>query len=162
MFAFSIHLAAYSADGFSTFEERMSGSEFKQAGLNKLTSEELASLNDWARRHSVATLDNATAVPASTASTATTEDTRGFGDPSNDDPLDKIVNGTIDGTFNGSTGKGMLFKLTNGMIWQQTGRKSFYVEPVEDAKVTIEKSMMGSWYLSMVGHKKKVRVARIQ
>jgi hypothetical protein len=157
VFAFLISFSALAADNFSTFEERMSGKEFKAAGLDKLTAEELAALNDWARRHSVATLE----VAASAPNSATSDDMRGFEDQPKDE-LDKIVNGTIDGTFNGSTGKGALFKLTNGMVWQQTEKDSFYVEPIKNAKVTIEKSMMGRWYLSLVGQKKKVRVERIQ
>lgn len=161
VFAFSISFAALATDSFSTFEERMSGKEFKEAGLDKLTAAELAALNDWARRHSVATLENAARGQAGRPASVASEDKRGFEDQSNDE-LDKIINGTIDGTFNGSTGKGALFKLTNGMIWQQTEKDSFYVEPIENAKVTIEKSMMGRWHLSLVGSKKKVRVERIQ
>jgi hypothetical protein len=161
IFAFSLSFAALAADSFSTFEERMSGKEFKAAGLNKLTAEELSTLNEWARRHSVATLENAAGGQTGGPGTAASDDMRGFEDQPKDE-LDKIVNGTIDGTFNGSTGKGALFKLTNGMVWQQTEKDSFYVEPVENAKVTIEKSMMGRWYLSLVGQKKKVRVERIQ
>ena len=38
---FSIHLAAQAADEFSTVEERMSGKEFKETGLGKLTDESL-------------------------------------------------------------------------------------------------------------------------
>ncbi len=160
-FAISMSFAALAADSFSTFEERMSGKEFKAAGLDKLTADELAALNDWARRHSVATLENASSGKADGASSAVSDDMRGFEDQPEDE-LDKIVNGTIEGTFNGSTGKGALFKLTNGMVWQQTEKDSFYIEPVENAKVTIEKSMMGRWYLSLAGQKKKVRVERIQ
>ena len=36
---------------FSTLEERMSQSEFKAAGLERLSPEELKSLNDWLRSH---------------------------------------------------------------------------------------------------------------
>ena len=85
----SLQSAAQAADGFSTLEERMSGKEFKETGLGKLTDAELAALNDWLRGHSVATLENATATyssaPRSTAGAAvastnagTTEDMRGF------------------------------------------------------------------------------------
>ena len=36
-----------SAQEFSSLEERMSAKEFKEAGLDKLTPEELARLNAW-------------------------------------------------------------------------------------------------------------------
>ena len=62
----------------------MSGKEFKETGLSKLTDEELANLNDWVRRHSVATLENAAARPAGAVAAAgassagETSDLRGF------------------------------------------------------------------------------------
>ena len=53
LFAFPL----VASEGFSTLEEQMTGKEFTGAGLEKLTQEELDALNDWIRRHSVATLD---------------------------------------------------------------------------------------------------------
>ena len=44
--AFSLNFSAHAADGFSTLEERMSGKEFKETGLVKLTEAELSELND--------------------------------------------------------------------------------------------------------------------
>lgn len=83
--ALSLHCTVHAAEGFSTLEERMSGKEFKETGLGKLTEAELSALNDWLRRHSVATLENVTARPASgtsvsgaTTRTGTTQDLRGF------------------------------------------------------------------------------------
>ena len=50
--------AALAQQGFSTIEERMTGKEFTETGLTKLSPEELDALNEWLRSHSVATLDN--------------------------------------------------------------------------------------------------------
>ena len=50
---------ALAQEAFSTLEEQMTGKEFMDSGLNKLTPEELAVLNDWLQAHSVATLDEA-------------------------------------------------------------------------------------------------------
>jgi hypothetical protein len=164
--AFSIHISANAADSFSTLEERMSGKEFKETGLGKLTDAELTALNDWLRRHSVATLENAAARPASGAAQAsTTEDLRGFENQPKDDPNgndSKVINGTIVGTFSGWNAKGTLFKLTNGMVWQQTENDTFFTQPVENAEVTIQKGFMGNWRLSMVGHGSAVRVKRVK
>ncbi|MCW8925620.1 MAG: hypothetical protein OQJ84_05130, partial [Xanthomonadales bacterium] len=76
--AFAVSFSIQAADSFSTLEERMTGKEFKETGLGKLTNEELSALNDWIRRHSVATLENASA-PSSkrTASAGQIEDIRG-------------------------------------------------------------------------------------
>ena len=159
----SMHLPAFAADGFSTLEERMSGQEFRATGLGKLTSQELAALNDWLRSHSVATLENATAGPSGRATyDIAAGDMRGFANQPKDDSRGKVISGNIAGTFNGWEGKGTLFTLTNGMIWQQDEKDSFYVEAVEDPAITIEKSFMGKWHLSMVGQKAKVKVVRIQ
>jgi hypothetical protein len=165
--AFSIHFAAYAADEFSTVEERMSGKEFKETGLGKLSDAELGALNDWLRRHSVATLENASARPAAGASAgaavaASTEDMRGFETKRKDDPEGDVIRSTIVGTFDGWKAKGTLFKLANGMIWQQTEHDTFYMEPVENAEVTIKRGFMSSWSLSAVGHNSKVSVKRIQ
>jgi len=164
--ASSICCAANAADSFSTLEERMSSKEFKETGIARLTEAELAALNDWLRRHSVATLENATAHSASgVAQTGGTRDLRGFDSQPKVDPNgydDKLIQGTIVGTFDGWDGKGTLFELTNGMVWQQAEKETFYVNPVDDAAITIKKSIMGNWHLSLDGHKSKVQVIRIQ
>lgn len=161
--ALSIHFATYAADGFSTLEERMSSKEFQETGLGKLSSDELAALNDWLRSHSVATLDNAVSrTGTDPANRSVTGDMRGFPNQPDDDSLGDVISGNIVGKFDGWTGKGTVFTLTNGMIWQQDEKDSFYVEPVENAAIIIEKGFMGKWHLSMVGQKKKVKVIRIQ
>ena len=161
--ACSINLVAYAAEGFSTLEERMTSKEFKETGLGKLTPTELAALNEWARRHSVATLDNVTAGAGGRAAVnASSADMRGFANQPKNDSLGKVINGNIAGTFDGWIGKGTLFKLTNGMVWQQDEKDSFFMEPVDNPAVTIEKGFMGRWYLSVVGKESKVRVVRIQ
>ena len=162
--AFSMHVTANAADGFSTLEERMTGNEFKETGLGKLTDQELANLNDWLRSHSVATLENAsTRSSAGAASASATEDTRGLKNQNkDDDELGKVINSSIVGTFDGWDRKGTLFKLANGMIWQQTENDTFFVKAVQNPEVTITRGLMGNWRLSMVGHNSAVRVKRIQ
>jgi len=163
--AFSIHLAAQAADDFSTLEERMSGKEFKETGLVKLTDQELAVLNDWLRRHSVATLENATAPPAAAAAAPIAEssgDNRGFENQKKDDSSDDDIHGTIIGTFDGWTGIGTVFKLTNGMIWQQSESDTFYVKATENAEVVISRGLWNSWKLSMVGYNPTVKVKRVK
>lgn len=165
MLALSIHLVGYAADGFSTLEERMSSREFQETGLGKLSSNELAALNDWLRSHSVATLENATSPSqpwVDPANSNVTQDMRGFPDQPDDDSLGDVINSNIVGTFSGWTGRGAVFTLANGMIWQTNEKDSYYIEPVENAAIIIEKKFMGKWYLSMAGQKKKVKVVRIQ
>jgi hypothetical protein len=165
--AFSIHLAAQAADEFSTVEERMSGKEFKETGLGKLTDAELAALNDWLRRHSVATLENAAASPGASGAVAGADgsaekDMRGFENQPKLDKEDKVIYSTIVGTFDGWKAKGTLFKLANGMIWQQSEQDTFNMPPADNPEVTVTKGFMNSWRLSVVGHNSKVSVKRIQ
>jgi hypothetical protein len=52
--------ASTSASGqqaFSSLEEQMTGAEFKATGLEKLSADELAALNNWVRGRSLVTLD---------------------------------------------------------------------------------------------------------
>ena len=57
---------------------------------------------------------------------------------------------------------GTLFKLTNGMIWEQTEKDTFSIQPVSNPEVTITKSSLGNWHFSIVGQDADVRVKRIQ
>jgi len=163
---FSIHCAAHAQEAFSTLEERMSGKEFKETGLSKLTDEELATLNEWVRSHSVATLENANARPVTAGGAgyaSTAEDTRGFEHhKKSNDPNDKIINSNIVGTFTGWTGDSTVFTLANGMIWKQAESAAFRIAPIENAEITIKKGTFGGWRLSMVGRNKSVSVNRIQ
>jgi len=171
---FFLYFTAHAEDAFSTLEERMSGKEFKETGLNKLTDEELANLNDWLRRHSVATLENASARPSSQQIIVnstdgeiplTTSDKRGLGYLGvayDHDAQGKVIYGTLNGAFSGSNGKGTLFKLTNGMVWEQTEKDSFSVSTVVNPDITITKNLIGNWQLSLVGNDSEVRVRRIR
>jgi len=166
---FSIHIAAHAEDAFSTLEERMSGKEFKETGLGKLSNEELATLNEWIRSHSIATLENAVAHPTAAGAvssrvTDATPDRRGFeNQPGYDnDRYNDTIYSSIVGTFTGWTGNDTVFTLANGMIWKQVEGDTFKVRPTENADITIKKSMLGAWRLSMVGYNNTVRVKRVQ
>ena len=160
--AFSMHVTANAADEFSTLEERMTGKEFKETGLGKLTDQELGNLNDWLRRHSVATLENASARSSTDAASASaTQDTRGL-KTKKENELGNVIQSSIVGSFDGWNRKGTLFKLANGMIWQQSENDTFSVKTVQDPEVTITKGIMGNWRLSVVGYHSNVGVKRIQ
>lgn len=163
--ALSMTSVLLAAEGFSSLEERMSGKEFEEAGLGKLTSTELDALNEWLRRHSVATLENASAGPAGNAAVSgvdSTKDMRGLPNEPKGSKGDDVIRSTIVGTFDGWNAKGTLFKLANGMIWQQVENDTFSVPAIENPEVIIERGLFNKWQLSMVGQKPKVKVERIQ
>jgi len=144
---FSIHIAAQAEDAFSTLEERMSGKEFQETGLGKLSNEELAALNEWVRSHSVATLENAVSHPVVAGATSaritdSTTDTRGFeNQPKYDNGgYSDTVYSNIVGTFTGWAGNDTVFTLANGMVWKQVEGDTFNVRPTENAEITIKKT----------------------
>lgn len=149
------------ADGFSSLEEQMTGKEFMAAGLGKLSEQELAALNDWIRRHSVATLDTPTVAPAAASSaaapTAAAEDRRGLSKDADESPIRSAILGEFDG-WDGQT----VFKLENGMIWVQDDKDTFYVRDLENPVAVIEPGMFNSWHLHVEGYRSKTKVRRIQ
>ena len=159
---FSVPLLA--AEGFSSLEEQMTGKEFAAAGLDKLSADELAALNEWIRGRSLATLDTpkapapvAVAATAVTAAAVTEDDRRGFKDEEDETPIPSRIVGRFSG-WDGQT----VFKLENGMIWVQDDKDSFYVKEIENPQVTIKSRMFGSWHLSVEGFDSSCRVKRIQ
>lgn len=144
--------------GFASLEEQMTGAEFNAAGLEKLTPQELASLNDWIRAHSLATLDAPRNSPSGSVST---------GGVGNVDlpPIDKMerkpIVSKINGKFSGWDGE-TLFKLENGMIWSQADKDKFYTESLDHPSVLIEPAMFGNWKLSIEGYDEHCKVERIQ
>ncbi len=149
---------------FSSLEERMTGREFREAGLHKLSDEELAALNRWIRQRSL-TLEEYRgedslrhAEPASDDRVAdTTEDRRGFEEPSERSP----IRSRIVGSFNGWRGN-TEFELENGMVWRQAENDTFAVREMENPEVVIRPGLFGTWRLSIEGYSSAVRVERVR
>ncbi len=144
--------AALAQQGFSSIEERMTGKEFTDTGLDKLSNEELVALNEWLRSHSVATLDNVN---------EDYSDTRGFENQAMAGLDDSDVVSTIKGTFSGWTGD-TLFELENGMVWKQVETGTFYIPPTDTAVAIIDKGLFSAWRLKVQGYNKTVRVERVE
>jgi len=152
-------LSVLAAEGFSSFEEQMTGKEFAAAGLNKLTKQELEALNDWIRRHSVATLDTPK-TGAKTVSSGKDQDSA----KAEDDKKEKertTITSTIKGEFNGWDGQ-TVFTLANGMIWAQADKDKFYTKEIKNPVAIIEPGMFGTWRLHIEGFDSDCRVKRIQ
>jgi len=157
----SLSASLFAAEGFSSLEEQMTGKEFTAAGLDKLSAEELAALNNWIRARSLATLEApaAGAATAAVAAEATTGDQRGFKSKGDED--ETPITSRIVGRFSGWDGQ-TVFRLENGMIWVQDDKDTFYIKPIDNPPVTIEPGMFGSWHLSVEGYNSDCRVRRIQ
>jgi hypothetical protein len=166
LLALSIGASLQASEGFSSLEEQMTGKEFSAAGLNKLSQEELNSLNAWIRSRSLATLDvpAAATTGAATAATATdeaSEDMRGFEGSKGSDEERTTITSRIVGKFDGWDGQ-TVFRLENGMIWVQADKKKTYIREVENPVVHIEPGFFGSWRLNVEGEKADCKVRRIQ
>lgn len=149
-------------DSFSSLEERMTGKEFKQAGLHKLSEDELAALNAWIQARSlaegeVADTDRERAEAAEDTDKADQADRRGLPDAKNDEPIKSRLTGNFDG-WSGNT----RFELENGMVWQQSDSGSYSVSSRSRPEVTITPGFLGSWYLQVDGMNRRVKVKRIK
>lgn len=134
------------AQSFSTVEERMTSAEFKSAGLDKLSEQELAALNAWMAKE----LGRAAPAPA--------EDTRGLVVRDTGGP---IVS-TIPGEFKGWGGKGQRFTLANGQVWEVVDVSSRLVVTLQDPTVSISPGALGAWYMKVDGYNARVGVRRIK
>lgn len=146
---------------FSTLEERMTAEEFRQAGLDKLSEEELAALNRWIRMRSLAEGE----VPDEYRQAARPDDGRRDGDrrgfQDKDSGREAPIEARIEGRFSGWTG-GTLFELDNGMVWRQAEAGQFAMPETENPQVTISPGLFGAWHLSVEGYSRRVRVERVR
>lgn len=150
--------APASAQQFSTLEERMSAADFKRAGLDKLSEEELAQLNTWLQR------DAATRAPAALAPAATGEDRAGFPSGGLLDARsgpDRIVS-RVNGSFRGWRGEGDLISLENGQVWRVTDSSTDLQVDLQDPRVILERSGLGGWQLRVDGYNTRARVVRVR
>ncbi len=154
-----VSLSLMAAEGFSSLEEQMSGKEFTTAGLDKLSQAELDALNNWIRRHSVATLESPRAGTASAETAAVAQDRRGMKSEKEEERT--TITSRIVGNFSGWDGQ-TVFKLENGMIWLQADKDKFYTEELENPVVLIKPGMFGTWKLYIEDFGSHCKVKRIQ
>lgn len=146
------------AQGFSSLEERMTEAEFKAAGLDKLSPEELSALNDWLRqRPSVAPQAGVTQAPP--AVRGPDEDRRGFS--SLDVSSDPIVS-RIPGEFKGWNGSGVEITLENGQVWRTADPGSRLAVLLNNPFVVISPGVFNAWFLRVEGYNTRVRVVRVR
>ena len=149
--ALLLPFAAY-AQEFSSLEERMSDAEFRGAGLDRLTPEELERLNEWLRTR-IGYIPT-TAAPGGQAGFKSDSLFGGDGDRT------EVVS-RIDGAFDGWS-EGTVIKLQNGPWWEVSESQDFSVNEMQSPGVTIKPKMLGSWLLQVEGYNRSVRVNRIR
>jgi hypothetical protein len=146
-----IPAAALQATSFSTLEERMSAAEFRNAGLDKLSPEELAELNAWLAKNGAS---------RSTAA-APSEDRRGLREapsPATRGPvISRLVGESTGWTY------GTVFRLENGQVWRSVDRDSRLTGVrLTNPSVEIRQGLMGNWRLKFADYNTTTQVERVE
>ena len=162
LIALSTSVAALAQENFSTLEERMTGKEYHDTGLYKLSKDELAALNEWIRQRSL-TQEEARELRQRSAAggddgAAAVSDRRGLPDGSNDD---EPIRSRLVGTFSGWEGD-TVFELANGMVWEQAESGTYRVPSMESPAVEIRPGMFGTWQLIVADQNRRLKVRRIE
>ena len=135
-------------------EQDMSPQEFKAAGLDKLTPEELAKLNTWLGRK----IDTVATEAAAQAKDEVEDENRGFFHFGSDEPIVAHVAGPFRGFA-----KGREYTLDNGQVWRQTDEATLVGARLENPEVRINPSLIGnSWYLAVKGFNTRAKVERVK
>lgn len=146
---------------FSTLEERMTGREFRDTGLHKLTEQELAALNRWIRERSLAEGESLAPASGSSEGQVTGEpasDRRGLLESTDERPIETRIVGEFAG-WDGYT----TFELENGMVWEQIDGKALdFPTTLQNPRVTIAPGAFGSWRLRVEGYNARAQVRRVR
>lgn len=135
-------------------QQQMTPEEFRAAGLDKLSAEELARLNAWLGR----TLEQETERAATAAKKKVEEDNRGFFNFGSTDP----IRSSIVGEFRGF-GQGRSYTLANGQVWRQVDDASLAGVRLTDPQVVITPSMVGNaWYMAVGRYGTRAKVQRVK
>ncbi len=164
-------------------EQSMTPEEFKAAGLDKLSAEELARLNTWLQNRDQpqaaaagepAPAEGAAAPVVAAAPVASTPAPAPSGPPilakyrKNNPEAEAAAPKTVDlvesrivGYFEGWR-KGTVFLLENGQHWRVTDDRRFETGSEEGPAVTIKAAVMGSWLMRVGDYNRRARVQRIK
>jgi hypothetical protein len=134
-------------------EQRMTPEQFRAAGLDKLSPEELAALNAWLR----GTLQAETTRAAAEAEQKVKDVNRGFFDFGSADP---IVARMV-GEFRGFQ-KGQHYTLDNGQVWEQTEAARLAGVKLANPEVAITPGVLGVWWMKVGNYNTRAKVRRIK
>ena len=137
------------ADDNSTLEERMSYKDFKSFGLDKLTPEQIKGLNDWMKAHGGPACPTGVMAPAAGAAPVAA----GAAPAAEKEKYSaKLV-----GEFKGWE-KGTVLRLADGSAWEVRDDEPFIAHSAGSPMITVEKSLIAGWRLSVQGYNEVARV----
>jgi len=161
--AFALLLAcsatAFAQSQTPPVEQAMTPEEFKAAGLDKLTPDELAHLNTWLGRTITQQTQQAAEKAAVQATEKVKDENRGFFNFDEDKPIDAH----LVGEFHGFGGKGAHYVLDNGQEWQQVDDTDMASGHLTNPAVDIKPAMVGNtWYMKVGKYNTRAQVKRIK
>ncbi len=135
-------------------EQEMTPQEFRAAGLDKLSPEELARLNTWLGRK----IDTVATEAAAQAKDKVEQENRGFFHFGSSEPIVSRIAGEFRGF-----GKGRTYTLENGQVWRQTDSATLVGAKLTDPEVRINPSVSGNaWYIAVKGYNTRAKVERVK
>jgi hypothetical protein len=138
----------------SRIEQQMTPEQFRAAGLDRLTPEQLANLNAWLNRTLVAETQKA----AAWAKQKVQDDSRGFLSFGSSEPILSRVSGEFRGFA-----QGRRHVLANGQEWEQVDAASLAGVRLAEPEVKIIPSMVGNaWYMQVGKYGTRAKVRRIK
>jgi hypothetical protein len=147
-------LAPLAALAQQPIEREMTPEEFKAAGLDKLSADELAKLNAWLGRK----IDTVASEAAAGAKDKVEQENRGFFHFGSNDPIVARMTGEFRGF-----GKGREFTLDNGQVWRQIDTATLVGAKLDSPEVRINPSQISNaWYLAVKGYNTRAKVERVK
>lgn len=138
----------------SRIEQQMTSEQFRAAGLDRLTPEQLANLNAWLNR----TLVVETQKAAAQAKQKVQDDSRGFLSFGSSAPILSRVSGEFRGFA-----QGRRYVLANGQEWEQVDAATLAGVRLAEPEVKIIPSMVGNaWYMQVGKYGTRAKVRRIK
>lgn len=153
LFAALLGLAS-TASALPPIEQQMTPEQFKAAGLDKLSADQLRNLNSWLGR----TVETATSQARDEARKSVETEHRGFLSFGSSEPIASRISGEFRGL-----GRGRSYTLANGQVWQQVDEATLAGVRKESPAVTISPSLVGNaWYIAIEGYNTRAKVQRIK
>lgn len=137
---------ALAADQYVPLQQRMSPTEFKAAGLDKLSADELKNLDDWLSGHGkvITKVVDSSGKPVFYPESGKRT----------------VITAHLKGSFDGF-GENMQYPLDNGQLWKQAGSGSYTCPHADNPTVTIKPMMMGNWLMYVEGCPNSISVKRV-
>jgi hypothetical protein len=140
-------LSLHAQETAGGLQQRMTSDEFKAAGLDKLSPQELQSLDNWLNAHPKVKTKMITATGKPVFYAPETERSK--------------ISAHIVGHFDG-WGGATEFKLDNGQVWKQADSGSTSCPAIDNPWVKIKPMMMGNWLMYVQNCNDSIHVKREQ